>query len=59
MARRADLRVGRNALARKEADSWRIRPEPIAILANLLGSAVLLNAINAQIGYVRLFGLAQ
>ncbi|MEX2206449.1 MAG: hypothetical protein WEF50_09510, partial [Myxococcota bacterium] len=45
-------------IVRREAGSWRVRAEPIAILASFLGSAVLMNAIYAQVGYVRLLGLA-
>lgn len=45
-------------VVRREAGSWRVRFEPIAILASFLGSAMLMNAIYAQVGYVRLLGLA-
>src|SRR5262245_61696111 len=43
---------------RREAGSWRIRLEPIAILASFLASAAAMNALYAQVGYVRLLGLA-
>ncbi len=42
----------------RDAGSWRVRLEPIAILAGFLGAAVLMNALYAQVGYVRLLGLA-
>lgn len=45
-------------IVRREAGSWRVRFEPIVIVASFLGSAVLMNAIYAHVGYVRLLGLA-
>lgn len=45
-------------IVRREAGAWRIRFEPVAIAASFLGSALLMNALYAQVGYVRLLGLA-
>ena len=36
-------------IARREAGAWRIRSEPIAIAASFLGSAMLMNALYAQV----------
>jgi len=38
--------------------AWRIRLEPIAILASFFAAGVLMNAVYAQVGYTRLLGVA-
>jgi hypothetical protein len=42
----------------REAGRWRVRSEPLAILASFLAAAILMNALYARFGYVRLLGLA-
>jgi hypothetical protein len=37
---------------------WKLRPEPIAVFASFLLAGLLMNWIYAQVGYVRLLGLA-
>jgi hypothetical protein len=42
----------------REDGRWRARAEPIAILASFLAAGALMNWLYAQLGYVRLLGLA-
>jgi hypothetical protein len=42
----------------RESGRWRVRAEPIAILASFFAAAVLMNWLYTQLGYVRLLGLA-
>ncbi len=37
---------------------WRVRLEPIAVLASLVAAVVLMGWLYGQVGYVRLLGLA-
>lgn len=37
---------------------WRLRPEPIAILAGFAAAGISMSALYEQVGYVRLLGLA-
>ena len=37
---------------------WRVRLEPIAVLASLVAAAALMGWLYGQVGYVRLLGLA-
>jgi hypothetical protein len=37
---------------------WKLRPEPIAVFASFLLAGLLMNWLYAQVGYVRLLGLA-
>ena len=37
---------------------WRVRPEPIVMLASLIAAATLMEWLYGQVGYVRLLGLA-
>ncbi len=37
---------------------WRVRPEPLAILAAFFAAAMLMEWMYARVGYVRLLGLA-
>lgn len=42
----------------RKADRWRVRPEPLAILAAFFAAAMLMEWMYARVGYVRLLGLA-
>jgi hypothetical protein len=42
----------------REGGRWRVRLEPIAILASFLASGAFMGWLNEQVGYVRLLGLA-
>jgi hypothetical protein len=42
----------------RDAGRWRMRVEPIAILASFLAAAVLMTWLYGQVGYTRLLGLA-
>ena len=42
----------------RESGRWRIRLEPIAILASFLASGAFMGWLYEQVGYVRLLGLA-
>ena len=49
--------VGKDAVG-ADVSRWRIRREPIAILAGFLLAATLMGWIHGRFGYVRLLGLA-
>ena len=42
----------------RETGRWRVRLEPLAILASFFAAGLLMNFIYAQVGYTRLLGLA-
>ena len=42
----------------REDESWKVRPEPIAILIAFFAAAALMNWLYTEIGYVRLLGVA-
>lgn len=42
----------------RTAGRWRIRPEPLAILAAFVAAGLFMEWLYAQVGYVRLLGLA-
>lgn len=42
----------------REEGRWRVRPEAIAILVSFVAAGVFMNWLYAQVGYVRLLGLA-
>jgi hypothetical protein len=42
----------------RESGRWRVRREPIAILAGFIAAAVLMDWLYGSIGYVRLLGVA-
>jgi len=42
----------------REQGRWRVRPEAIAILVSFVAAGVFMNWLYAQVGYVRLLGLA-
>lgn len=42
----------------RERGRWRVRLEPIAILVSFLAAGAFMNWLYAQVGYVRLLGLA-
>ncbi len=42
----------------REQGVWRIRLEPLAILASFIGSTLLITWLYGAVGYVRLLGLA-
>ena len=42
----------------REAGRWRIRAEPLAIVASFLAAALLMGWLYERVGYVRLLGLA-
>jgi hypothetical protein len=42
----------------RDSGRWRVRREPIAILAGFIAAAVLMNWLYGAVGYVRLLGLA-
>jgi len=44
-------------IGRKEG-RWIVRPEPIAIVASFVAAGMLMGWLYAQVGYVRLLGLA-
>ena len=43
---------------RREAGSWRLRAEPLAILASFFAAALLMDAIYTRVGYTRVLGVA-
>lgn len=45
-------------IPRRGQDSWTIRVEPIAIFASFIVAALIMEWLFAQVGYVRLLGLA-
>ena len=45
-------------VVRRAEGRWRIRPEPVAILASLFAAGLFMEWLYAQVGYVRLLGLA-
>ena len=42
----------------REQGAWRIRLEPLAILASFIGSTLLISWLYGVVGYVRLLGVA-
>jgi hypothetical protein len=44
--------------ATRTPDGWRVRPEPLAILASFLAAGMFMGWLYEQYGYVRLLGLA-
>ena len=42
----------------RDAGRWRVRPEPVAVLAGFVVAAVAMDWLYGQVGYVRLLGLA-
>jgi hypothetical protein len=42
----------------REGGRWRLRPEPLAIIAAFVAAAVFMDWLYARVGYVRLLGLA-
>ncbi len=45
-------------VATRTAGRWRVRAEPLAILAAFVAAGLLMEWLYAQVGYVRLLGLA-
>jgi hypothetical protein len=45
-------------VARREAGGWKVRWEPVAILVSFFAAAMMMDALYAAVGYVRLLGLA-
>lgn len=45
-------------VAGREEGRWRVRPEPVAILAAFVAAGLLMEWMYARVGYVRLLGLA-
>ncbi len=45
-------------VVRREDGRWRVRPEPIAILASFFAAGAFMGWLYEQVGYVRLLGLA-